>query len=197
MHCRSTRRVAGAAAGIVAAALPLAACSTSGGEAADTITFFNGQHVQTTDALVKAFDQETGITVKVHTDDESVLADQIVTEGSRSPADVVFTENTPTPPADVPGSNPRDEWITQIHRDTSALVVDAIGEAKMRELRAQGEAMDHDQALACARTHIAEHLATLSHEVTSRPGTGSATELRPPRRWSRSRASNFALFASG
>ena len=70
------------------------------------------------------------------------MADQIVTEGSRSPADVVFTENTPTPPADVPGSNPRDEWITQIHRDTSALLVDAIGEAKMGELRAQDEAMD-------------------------------------------------------
>ena len=52
--------------------MSLAACSTSGGEAADTITLYNGQHVQTADALVKAFEQETGITVKVHTDDESV-----------------------------------------------------------------------------------------------------------------------------
>jgi hypothetical protein len=68
---------------------------------------------------------------------------------------------TPTPPADVPESNPRDEWMTQIHRDTSALLVDAIGEAKMRELRAQGEAMERVQATAYARTHIAEYLAIL------------------------------------
>jgi len=68
---------------------------------------------------------------------------------------------TPTPPADAPGSNPRDEWITQIRRDTSALLVDAIGEAKMRELRAEGEAMDGDQSLAYARTHIAEYLAAI------------------------------------
>jgi hypothetical protein len=67
----------------------------------------------------------------------------------------------PTPPADAPGSNPRDEWITQIRRDTSALLVDAIGEAKMRGQRAQGEAMDRDQAFAYARTHIAEYLATI------------------------------------
>ena len=31
----------------------------------------------------------------MRSDDEDVLADQIVTEGSRSPADVYFTENTP------------------------------------------------------------------------------------------------------
>ena len=53
---------------------------------------------------------------------------------------------TPTPPPDVPGSNPMDEWLTQIHRDTSALLVDAIGEAKMRELRAEGEASGGYQA---------------------------------------------------
>jgi iron(III) transport system substrate-binding protein len=79
-------------AGLVAAGL--AACS-SPGTAADTITLYNGQHVQTTDALVAAFEKQTGITVKVHTDDESVLADQIVTEGGHSPADVFFTENSP------------------------------------------------------------------------------------------------------
>ena len=56
--------------------------------------------------------------------------------------------------------------VDPIHRDTSMLLVDAIGEAKMRELRAEGEAMDHDQASAYARTHIAEYLATLAPEVT-------------------------------
>jgi len=84
------------AAGLVAlAAGGLAACGGSGGGGGDTITLYNGQHVQTTDALVQAFEKQTGIAVKVHTDDESVLADQIVTEGGRSPADVFFTENTP------------------------------------------------------------------------------------------------------
>ncbi|MGH9007007.1 MAG: extracellular solute-binding protein [Acidimicrobiales bacterium] len=92
---RSAGRTAAGVVGILAGALSLTSCAASGGEAADTITLYNGQHVQTTDALVKAFQQETGITVKVHTDGEAVLADQIVTEGPRSPADVIFTENTP------------------------------------------------------------------------------------------------------
>ena len=51
--------------------------------------------MQTTQALIAAFEKQTGITVNLRSDDEDVLADQIVTEGSRSPADVYFTENTP------------------------------------------------------------------------------------------------------
>jgi iron(III) transport system substrate-binding protein len=99
-----------------AAALLIAACGSSGGSASSqpaaadpggqsatsasplagqTITLYNGQHEQTTDALVKAFEKQTGVTVKVRNDDEDVLAQQIEQEGSRSPADVFFTENTP------------------------------------------------------------------------------------------------------
>jgi iron(III) transport system substrate-binding protein len=63
--------------------------------AGQTITLYNGQHEQTTDALVKAFEQKTGVNVKVRSDDEDVLAQQIEQEGSHSPADVFFTENTP------------------------------------------------------------------------------------------------------
>src|SRR6201994_365641 len=63
--------------------------------AGQTITLYNGQHEQTTDALVKAFEKQTGVTVKVRSDDEDVLAQQIQQEGTRSPADVFFTENTP------------------------------------------------------------------------------------------------------
>src|ERR1039458_9620055 len=87
-------RMAATTAGLIAVAAGLAACGGSGG-AVNTITLYNGQHVQTTDALVQAFEKQTGIDVRVHSDDESVLADQIVTEGGRSPADVVFTENSP------------------------------------------------------------------------------------------------------
>jgi iron(III) transport system substrate-binding protein len=102
-------------AGGTAAALLVAACGSSAGStssqpaaassgqpassasslAGQTITLYNGQHEQTTDALVKAFEKQTGVTVKVRNDDEDVLAQQIEQEGSRSPADVFFTENTP------------------------------------------------------------------------------------------------------
>jgi iron(III) transport system substrate-binding protein len=72
----------------------LAACGSSS-SSADSITLYNGQHVQTTDSLVAGFEKATGITVNVRSDDEDVLSDEIVTEGSRSPADVIYTENTP------------------------------------------------------------------------------------------------------
>jgi len=89
------------AALVAVAALSLlgAACSSapssgpSGGSA--TITVYNGQHQQTTGALVTAFEKQTGIAVEVRSDDESVLVNQIITEGSASPADVVYTENSP------------------------------------------------------------------------------------------------------
>jgi iron(III) transport system substrate-binding protein len=61
----------------------------------DTLTVYSGQHVQTTESLVAAFEKQTGITVNLRSDDEDVLADQIVTEGSHSPADVYYTENSP------------------------------------------------------------------------------------------------------
>jgi iron(III) transport system substrate-binding protein len=68
-----------------------ASASSSGG----TLILYSGQHVQTTQALVNGFEKKTGITVEIRSDDEDVLADQIETEGSRSPADVFFTENSP------------------------------------------------------------------------------------------------------
>ena len=77
----------------LAGPVALAACSAT--EPPGTVTVYNGQHVQTIDALVAAFERRTGIEVRVHSDDESVLVDQLVTEGPRSPADVVVTENTP------------------------------------------------------------------------------------------------------
>jgi iron(III) transport system substrate-binding protein len=60
-----------------------------------SITLYNGQHVETTGTLVAGFEKATGITVNVRSDDEDVLADEIVTEGARSPADVIYTENSP------------------------------------------------------------------------------------------------------
>jgi iron(III) transport system substrate-binding protein len=71
----------------------LSGCSLLGGGA--DLVLYNGQHPETTDALVRAFEKATGITVGVRSDDEDVLSDLIVEEGSSSPADVIYTENTP------------------------------------------------------------------------------------------------------
>jgi iron(III) transport system substrate-binding protein len=68
---------------------PAAASSSS------SITLYSGQHVQTTQSLVAAFEKKTGITVNVRYDDEDVFVDQILTEGKNSPADVFYTENSP------------------------------------------------------------------------------------------------------
>ena len=73
----------------------MAACGGSSSASGQSMTLYSGQHVQTTDSLVAGFEKATGITVNVRSDDEDTLADQIVTEGSRSPADVIYTENTP------------------------------------------------------------------------------------------------------
>ena len=72
-----------------------AAAAPPAGASGAPLTLYSGQHVQTTQALVNAFEKKTGITVNVRFDDEDVLADQIVTEGAHSPADVFFTENSP------------------------------------------------------------------------------------------------------
>ncbi len=71
----------------------LAGCGGSG--SGQSITLYNGQHEQTTDSLVAGFEKATGITVNVRSDDEDTLVDEIVTEGSHSPADVIYTENSP------------------------------------------------------------------------------------------------------
>jgi iron(III) transport system substrate-binding protein len=91
------RRVSALVA-IVAVLATGAALSACGGQAdgsGTTITLYNGQHEQTADSLISAFEKKTGISVVVRSDDEDVLADQIAAEGSKSPADVFLTENSP------------------------------------------------------------------------------------------------------
>ena len=71
------------------------ACGAGGGDApANGLVLYNGQHEQTTQALVHAFEQQTGINVTIRNGDEATLAAQITQEGSRSPADVFYTENS-------------------------------------------------------------------------------------------------------
>lgn len=92
---RTRRHAPAAIITAVLATLALAGCGSSSSSGHPSITLYNGQHQQTTDKLVAGFENKTGITVKVRNDDEDVFDDQIMTEGSHSPADVIYTENTP------------------------------------------------------------------------------------------------------
>jgi iron(III) transport system substrate-binding protein len=98
--CRVRTHACAAIATAVLATLALTGCGSSSSVGTNssghqTITLYNGQHQQTTDKLVAGFEKKTGITVKVRNDDEDVFDDQILTEGSHTPADVIYTENTP------------------------------------------------------------------------------------------------------
>ena len=88
---------AAAACGSLATCALAAGCGSSAppDSPARSITLYSGQHEQTTDGLVSAFEQQTGITVNVRNDDEDTLANLIALQGSRSPADVFYTENSP------------------------------------------------------------------------------------------------------
>jgi len=80
-------------ASAAATAAPAALAQT--GTQPVTLTLYNGQHAATTNALVAAFTQSTGIQVNVRSGEGSGLTNQIIEEGSASPADLVFTENSP------------------------------------------------------------------------------------------------------
>jgi iron(III) transport system substrate-binding protein len=92
--CRILSRGAVALAAIMIAG-GMAACGGAASGSSQSITLYNGQHVQTAESIISGFERATGITVNVRNDDEDVLADQIVAEGASSPADVIWTENSP------------------------------------------------------------------------------------------------------
>lgn len=94
---RNTNLVVRCLAGGAVAALVATGCSAASGSGSgsQTITLYNAQHEQTTDALITAFTQQTGIKVRVRSDGEDVLTAQLEQEASKSPADVFYTENSP------------------------------------------------------------------------------------------------------
>jgi hypothetical protein len=61
----------------------------------------------------------------------------------------------PVPPlsADSPVGN--SGLITQLRRDTTGLLLERLGDSRLHELRAQGDAMDNDHAAAYALDTIA------------------------------------------
>jgi iron(III) transport system substrate-binding protein len=125
---------------IVLTAVMAAACggetgaSSGGGE---TLTLYNGQHEAIANELVAAFERKTGIKVQAHKGEGPELAHQIIAEGSASPADLIFTENSPeitllatngrlakvdgTTLAKVPAdmSSPQGLWVGYAARETA------------------------------------------------------------------------------
>lgn len=107
-----------------------AGCGSGGSGSADApLTLYNGQHESTTKLLVADFTKATGIKVNIRSGEDPELANQILQEGSASPADVFYTENSPAlallsekgklaqvPPAarkQIPSrySSPRGDWV--------------------------------------------------------------------------------------
>lgn len=60
-----------------------------------TITLYSGQHIKTTERIVNAFTEATGIKVNIRKGNSIQLANQIIEEGKRSPADVFYSEESP------------------------------------------------------------------------------------------------------
>ncbi len=88
-----TRTKAGVGLLMASLAMLAASCSSSMSSSKHLVVY-SGQHPQTSAALVAAFERSTGIRVTVRSSDEAVLANQIKIEGSRSPADVFYAENS-------------------------------------------------------------------------------------------------------
>jgi len=61
----------------------------------DAIVVYNAQHRSLTQAWADGFTSETGIKTTIRNGSDSELGNQIVQEGSASPADVFLTENSP------------------------------------------------------------------------------------------------------
>ncbi len=59
------------------------------------LTLYNGQHKEVGEAIAKAFEAKTGIHVNVRKGSSNQLASQVVEEGDRSPADVIYSEESP------------------------------------------------------------------------------------------------------
>jgi iron(III) transport system substrate-binding protein len=91
-------------AGTLAVALAVAGCAgtDSSGSAASsapaekaTLTLYNAQHEDLMKVMIEAFTKESGIKVEIRSGEDPDMANQIVQEGSASPADVFVTENSP------------------------------------------------------------------------------------------------------
>ena len=101
MSSSSGGRVVAGLCAVVGAVALVSGCggASAGGDAttagAGSITVYSGQHEQTMSRLVADFERRTGVHVDLRSNDEASLANQILREGSASPADVFVAENPP------------------------------------------------------------------------------------------------------
>ncbi len=86
-----TRLIAGAAS--LALLLPLTGCGLLQGE--PDLVVYNAQHQELMEKIVPLFEEETGLDVELRNGKDLEMANQIVAEADRSPADVFLTENSP------------------------------------------------------------------------------------------------------
>ena len=89
---RGAARAGAALASTLLAASTLSACGVFG---SPDLVIYNAQHEQLLDEIIPAFEKQTGINVKLRNGDDLQLANQLVQEGDKSPADVFLTENSP------------------------------------------------------------------------------------------------------
>ncbi|WP_455923405.1 iron ABC transporter substrate-binding protein [Pseudomonas putida] len=81
---------------LTVAALSCALFGASHAYAQDTdLVVYNAQHESLTKAWIAGFTQDTGIKVTLRNGDDTEMANQLVQEGAKSPADVFLTENSP------------------------------------------------------------------------------------------------------
>jgi iron(III) transport system substrate-binding protein len=80
---------------VLAAALALPVVAGCGGGGKASVVVYNAQHEELIAAVAKEFTAKTGIEVELRNGSDLELANQLVAEGERSPADVFLTENSP------------------------------------------------------------------------------------------------------
>lgn len=78
---------------VIASSLTFAAAANAADD--QGIVIYNAQHENLVNAWVAGFTKETGIKVTLRNGGDSELGNQLVQEGSASPADVFLTENSP------------------------------------------------------------------------------------------------------
>lgn len=91
-------RVLVALSAVLAATLSACGGAEDGQKAATpakSITVYNAQHEDLLVEMAPLFEKQTGIKVKLRNGPDFELANQLVAEGSRTPADVFLTENSP------------------------------------------------------------------------------------------------------
>lgn len=140
----------------LALAIASAGCSALGGSTPaaaqsgiTTLVMYSGQHEQTTQALVSAFEKQyPSIRITVRSNDEGTLSQQIQQEGAKSPADQFYAENSPAlevlqekgllAPAPsaalsaIPSKydSPKGDWVGITARVTCMVVADGVPTAQ-------------------------------------------------------------------